>query len=115
MDMNRISAPPHDIAEAMATAADPARHRGNCAVIQTTWAFLKEARGQLVDFDRLDAMHDAISPFRPAAPAPADHATGSDDARDDDARHNPVDAARIRALPAIRRAIFGPRATGGAA
>jgi hypothetical protein len=80
---------PYDLADAYATACDPGRHRCHPAVMQFTWAFLKEARGQPVDFARIGEPAHIVR----AAPV------------------NPIDAARQSAVPAIRRAV--QRLTGG--
>lgn len=48
-----LPASPHDMADARAVLTDPARHRAHPAVIQSHWQFLKEARGQRVNFDRM--------------------------------------------------------------
>lgn len=61
--MTRLTAPPpYDMADAMRTLTDPAAHRGHPAIRQEHWLFLKEARGQTVDFDRLAAMHRTLPP-----------------------------------------------------
>lgn len=61
--MTRFLAPaPYDMADAMRTLTDPAAHRGHPAIRQSAWHFLKEARGQSVDFARLDQMHQVLVP-----------------------------------------------------
>lgn len=100
--------PPRDLDDAMALLSDPARHRGLPAVIQTNWAFLKEARGQAVHWSRLAPAHltDAAGPCAPGecwtpygvVPLPPS-------ARPVPAERHDHDAARARALPKIRAAI----------
>lgn len=72
--MTRLTAPaPYDMADAMRTLTDPAAHRSHPAIRQSAWCFLKEARGQPVDLDRLDAMHGALVPApRQVSPGAAD-------------------------------------------
>lgn len=61
--MTRLTAPPpYDMADAMRTLTDPSAHRGHPLIRQSCWHFLKEARGQTVDFARLDAMHRELPP-----------------------------------------------------
>jgi hypothetical protein len=61
--MTRLHArPPYDMADARRILTDPAAHRGHPAIRQTAWQFLKEARGEAVDFERLDAMHGTLQP-----------------------------------------------------
>lgn len=79
---------PYDMADAYAMASDPARHGCHPALMRWTWAFLKEARGQPVRFDRIGAAAHLIE------------------------RPNEVDAARVRAQGAIRAAVA--RVTGRA-
>jgi hypothetical protein len=114
---------PRDMADAYAVATDPARHMCRLDTIQSNWAFLKEARGQRVDLDRLfmathlirpaphddvlhvtlpNGRHDQIPVLSHGAPpAVARGLRHSDNLR----ALNDIDAARIGAIPAIRRAI----------
>ena len=80
---------PYDMAQAMRAVCDPEAHGCNLAVIQTNWAFLKEARGQTVHHDRLTVPAHLIEAGRAPAPAPV----------------NDIDRHRIAALPAIRAAV----------
>jgi hypothetical protein len=83
--------PPRDMADARRTLTTPAIHNGHPAIIQDAWLFLAEARGLRVDLNRLTPAHliDRASPaIQPEAPA-----------------INHVDAARVSAIPLIRRAI----------
>lgn len=83
--MTRLMAPaPYDMAAAMRTLTDPAAHRGHPAIRQVNWCFLKEARGQTVDLDRLAAIH------RPLPPAPRQVSLVEQ-----------LDAMRARVLPRI--------------
>ena len=84
--------PPHDMAQAMRDLADPAAHGCNLAVIQSAWAFLKEARGQNVNHDRLTVPGHLIER---AAPAPTQVREPAND----------IDRRRIAAIPAIRAAV----------
>ena len=105
--MPQPPSPPHDMAEAYATATDPDIHGGNRDICGTNWAFMKEARGQRVDFTVLDQihLHPVLIHFTPApVPALAQPVTLMP--------VNAIDAARIGAIPRIRRAIFGDP-TGG--
>jgi hypothetical protein len=114
-------ASPRSIADAYRTLTDPAAHGCHPAVIQTNWKFLKEGRGQRFYADRLAITSHLIAPcdvvraqvpdgravsipvriermrpapdFRFVAPAQS-------------AAVNQVDAARIRAIPRIQRAIY---------
>jgi hypothetical protein len=81
--------PPRDMADARATLTTPAIHNGHPAVIQDAWLFLAEARGLRVNLDRLHPAH-LIDRAAPAAV-------------------NEIDAARVAAIPLIRR-IIGNRA-----
>lgn len=80
--------PPRDMADARATLTTPAIHNGHPAIIQDAWLFLAEARGLRVNLDRLNPAHLIDRP----APAV-----------------NQIDAARVAAIPLIRR-IIGNRA-----
>jgi hypothetical protein len=83
--MIRLTAPaPYDMADAMRTLTDPAAHRGHPMIRQTAWKFLKEARGQHVDFERLAQIHHVL-PLAPRQMTLADH----------------LDAARARVIPRI--------------
>lgn len=57
-----LAPPPYDMADAMRILTDPAAHRGHPAIRSAAWHMLKEARGQAVDFARLDAMHRQLVP-----------------------------------------------------
>lgn len=84
--MTRLQArPPYDMADARRILTDPAAHRGHPAIRQSAWQFLKEARGQPVDFARLDAMHGTLQPA-PRQTSLTDY----------------LDAACLRVLPRIR-------------
>jgi hypothetical protein len=87
--------PPRDMADARATLTTPAIHNGHPAVIQDAWLFLAEARGLRVDLDRLHPAHLIDRP----APAVLTAAPAL----------NEIDAARVAAIPLIRR-IIGNRA-----
>ena len=104
--MPNTAKPPHDMAEAYATATDPYIHGGNRAICGMNWAFMKEARGQQVDFTVLDQIHPHPVLIRPA-PAPVAAV-----AQPVNTPVNTIDAARIGAIPRIRRVIFGDP-TGG--
>ena len=96
--MTRLTAPaPYDMADAMRTLTDPAAHRGHPAIRQSAWCFLKEARGQPVDLDRLDAIHRVLPP--------APRQTSLVEI---------IDAARARVIPRIRahRDRLAPQGTG---
>lgn len=113
---------PRDMADAYAVATDPDRHMCRLDTIQANWAFLKEARGQPVDLDRLfipahlvrpapqpdvlrvtmpDGRHRQIPVLSHDTPPVTRALRHSDNLR----AVNAVDAARIAAIPAIRRAI----------
>jgi hypothetical protein len=84
--MTRLTAPPpYDMADAMRTLTDPAAHRGHPAIRQSHWCFLKEARGQTVDLDRLHQMHRLLPP-----------------ALRQMTLVEQIDAARARVIPRIR-------------
>lgn len=111
--------PPRDLADARAVLTDPARHRCLPAVIETHWAFLAEARGMRLDLGVLQPAHltrdgmiaqgivppghcwtpHGILPIDTPAPAATIPAAAAE------APANPVDAARLGAIPAIRAAI----------
>lgn len=90
--------PPSDMADARRTLTTPAIHNGHPAVIQDNWLFLAEARGLRVDLDRLHPAHlidrsrqSQVPNVVTVTPATA----------------NAVDAARLAAIPLIRRIIAG--------
>lgn len=85
--MHPFTSPPRDMAEAYATAIDPCRHGCHPAVMQTNWAFLKEARGTPVNFDRIGRPAHQVELVIEQAPV------------------NEIDRARLTAIPAIRRAV----------
>ena len=88
--------PPRDLADAYRTLTDPGAHNCHPAVIQTTWQFLKEGRGHRFYPERLSlTAHLIEEPAPQASPAPA--------------AVNQIDAARVAAIPLIRR-IIGTRA-----
>jgi hypothetical protein len=116
----RLATPPRSIEAAYRTLTDPAAHNCHPAIIQTNWKFLKEARGEKFYPERLSIIAHVIETqaflraelpdgsavsipvqveqtlpapdFRYAAPPQAQAV-------------NTIDAARLRAMPAIQRAI----------
>lgn len=98
--------PPRDLEDAMALLSDPARHRAIPAIIETNWAFLKEARGQRVDWSRLAPAH-LTAPAGPCAPGECwtPHGVVPLPPQRASAERHDHDAARARALPKIRAAI----------
>jgi hypothetical protein len=86
---------PRDTADAMALLADPARHRGNPALIYHNWLFLKEARDQHRQLHRL------------GPPCYLTGATVAPDQSDSSTRPavNTLEKAVSAARPAIRAAV----------
>lgn len=71
MNIRRIFAvtTPQDMADARAVLTDPARHRCQPAVIQTHWQFLKEAKGQRINWDTIGPAQHRMSALEPMPPA----------------------------------------------
>lgn len=61
---------PYDMADAMATLTDPARHGCLPSVIQRNWQFLAEARGMRIHMERLTVTAHLVVRPRPVLPEP---------------------------------------------
>lgn len=67
---------PDRIATALAAVANPAAHGGHAALLAAAWSDLKAARGQTVDFDRLQPAYlidrqQPLDPVEAHLPSPA--------------------------------------------
>lgn len=71
MNIHRIFAvtTPQDMADARDVLTDPARHRCHPSVIQSHWQFLKEARGQRINWETIGPPAHRMSALEPMPPA----------------------------------------------